>query len=228
MCARRRRRRRTPPARQVNTSGEETKFGVEPRDALQLARHVVQVRRDAPRAHRAPAPRGAVAAALTASAPPQECPNLRFCGLMTIGMPVRVSVRPRGRCGPAVASLTRRRRRRTTPRGPRTSRRSHSAARRCARSSGSARMTSSSAWVRERGNKQWSPPTSRVRSPLDAELLSVPNWRAGRSRPGMSGDFEQAIEMGSTNVRVGSTIFGEPPALRAPRKAPLICANEDD
>jgi uncharacterized pyridoxal phosphate-containing UPF0001 family protein len=25
---------------------------------------------------------------------------------------------------------------------------------------------------------------------------------------GMSGDFEQAIEMGSTNVRVGSTIFG--------------------
>ena len=25
---------------------------------------------------------------------------------------------------------------------------------------------------------------------------------------GMSGDFEQAIEMGSTNIRVGSTIFG--------------------
>ena len=25
---------------------------------------------------------------------------------------------------------------------------------------------------------------------------------------GMSADFEQAIEMGSTNVRVGSTIFG--------------------
>lgn len=25
---------------------------------------------------------------------------------------------------------------------------------------------------------------------------------------GMSGDFDQAIEMGSTNVRVGSTIFG--------------------
>jgi hypothetical protein len=25
---------------------------------------------------------------------------------------------------------------------------------------------------------------------------------------GMSGDFEAAIEMGSTNVRVGSTIFG--------------------
>ena len=25
---------------------------------------------------------------------------------------------------------------------------------------------------------------------------------------GMSGDFEQAVAMGSTNVRVGSTIFG--------------------
>ena len=25
---------------------------------------------------------------------------------------------------------------------------------------------------------------------------------------GMSGDFESAVEMGSTNVRVGSTIFG--------------------
>ena len=25
---------------------------------------------------------------------------------------------------------------------------------------------------------------------------------------GMSGDFEHAIELGSTNVRVGSTIFG--------------------
>ena len=28
---------------------------------------------------------------------------------------------------------------------------------------------------------------------------------------GMSGDFEAAIEMGSTNVRVGSTIFGAQP-----------------
>ncbi len=25
---------------------------------------------------------------------------------------------------------------------------------------------------------------------------------------GMSGDFEEAIEMGSTNVRIGSTLFG--------------------
>ena len=33
---------------------------------------------------------------------------------------------------------------------------------------------------------------------------------------GMSGDFEQAVEMGSTNVRVGSTIFG---ARQYPAKA---------
>ena len=32
----------------------------------------------------------------------------------------------------------------------------------------------------------------------------------------MSGDFEAAIEMGSTNVRVGSTIFG---ARQYPAKA---------
>jgi hypothetical protein len=43
---------------QVNTSGEETKFGVEPEDAIALARHVHE-----------------------------SCRNLRFAGLMTIGMP---------------------------------------------------------------------------------------------------------------------------------------------
>ena len=43
---------------QVNTSGEETKYGVEPGDATALARHVAQT-----------------------------CPNLRFSGLMTIGQP---------------------------------------------------------------------------------------------------------------------------------------------
>lgn len=41
---------------QVNTSGEEAKSGVEPSDALALARHVVE-----------------------------KCPHLRFTGLMTIG-----------------------------------------------------------------------------------------------------------------------------------------------
>lgn len=43
---------------QVNTSGEETKHGVEPTDATALARHVTET-----------------------------CPHLRFSGLMTIGQP---------------------------------------------------------------------------------------------------------------------------------------------
>lgn len=41
---------------QVNTSGEESKSGVEPHDALVLAKHIFE-----------------------------KCPNLRFTGLMTIG-----------------------------------------------------------------------------------------------------------------------------------------------
>jgi PLP dependent protein len=40
-----------------------------------------------------------------------------------------------------------------------------------------------------------------------AAALGVPEASLELSM-GMSGDFEQAIEMGSTNVRVGSTIFG--------------------
>ncbi|XP_027770174.1 pyridoxal phosphate homeostasis protein-like isoform X2 [Solanum pennellii] len=43
---------------QVNTSGEETKSGVEPDGCLELVKHVTS-----------------------------NCPNLEFCGLMTIGMP---------------------------------------------------------------------------------------------------------------------------------------------
>jgi uncharacterized pyridoxal phosphate-containing UPF0001 family protein len=37
--------------------------------------------------------------------------------------------------------------------------------------------------------------------------LDIPEHECELSM-GMSGDFELAIEMGSTNVRVGSTIFG--------------------
>ena len=42
---------------------------------------------------------------------------------------------------------------------------------------------------------------------------------------GMSGDFEAAIEMGSTNVRIGSTIFGAPPLCfrRAVARRPDAC-----
>lgn len=41
-----------------------------------------------------------------------------------------------------------------------------------------------------------------------AEALSCPPERLELSM-GMSGDFEEAIRRGATNVRVGSTIFGE-------------------
>ena len=48
-----------PPHTQVNTSGEESKYGVDPGDAcVALARHVHS-----------------------------SCSHLRFAGLMTIGMP---------------------------------------------------------------------------------------------------------------------------------------------
>jgi PLP dependent protein len=111
-----------PPRRldvfvQVNTSGEESKYGVEPAEAPRLARHVVS-----------------------------SCPHLLFCGLMTIGQPDYTS-RPENfqalqDCRQAV----------------------------CA----------------ELGCAE------------ESVELSM----------GMSGDFEAAIAMGSTNVRVGSTLFG--------------------
>jgi len=112
-----------PPGRrldvfvQVNTSGEETKYGVEPSDAPALARHVAS-----------------------------SCPSLRLAGLMTIGQP-DYSSRPENftalvACRDAV----------------------------CAELGC------------ERGELE----------------LSM----------GMSGDYEAALAMGSSNVRVGSSIFG--------------------
>ncbi|CAM6128774.1 unnamed protein product [Calypogeia fissa] len=109
-----------PPLRvlvQVNTSGEESKFGVEPDNCVELARHVES-----------------------------ECPHLVFSGLMTIGMadytstPLNFSTL--GRCREDVCKA------------------------------------------------------------LD---LSPEKYELSM---GMSGDFGLAIEMGSTNVRIGSTIFG--------------------
>ncbi|KAG2320003.1 hypothetical protein Bca52824_013216 [Brassica carinata] len=96
---------------QVNTSGEESKFGVEPCGCVGLAKHVKEA-----------------------------CSNLEFSGLMTIGMADYTST-------------------------PRTSR-------------------------------------SEV-----CEALGIPEEQCELSM-GMSGDFELAIELGSTNVRIGSTIFG--------------------
>ncbi|XP_019251662.1 PREDICTED: proline synthase co-transcribed bacterial homolog protein [Nicotiana attenuata] len=102
---------------QVNTSGEETKSGVEPDGCLELVKHVTS-----------------------------NCPNLEFCGLMTIGMPDYTS----------------------TPENFKT--------------------------------------LARCRSEV-CKALEISEDQCELSM-GMSGDFELAVEMGSTNVRVGSTIFG--------------------
>jgi len=110
---------------QVNTSGEESKHGVEPGDAAKLARFIVD-----------------------------KCPKLRFVGLMTIGMPDYTS---KPEC-----------------------------------------------FERLRACRELV--CAELGIDVDACELSM----------GMSGDFEQAIEMGSTNIRVGSTIFG---AREYPNKA---------
>ncbi|XP_058101261.1 uncharacterized protein LOC131245676 [Magnolia sinica] len=102
---------------QVNTSGEASKSGVDPTDCLELAKHVKL-----------------------------GCPNLRFSGLMTIGMPDYSS----------------------TPENFRT--------------------------------------LSNCRNEV-CKALGMAEEQCELSM-GMSSDFEQAIEMGSTNVRIGSTIFG--------------------
>eukprot|EP00892_Ulva_mutabilis_P009439 jgi/Ulvmu1/6868/UM031_0073.1 len=102
---------------QVNTSGEESKYGVAPDDAVNLATHIQE-----------------------------QCKNLIMAGLMTIGQP-DYSSRPEN-----FTCLTE---------------------------------------VRQRVAEALQ---------IDPESLEL--------SMGMSGDFEQAIEMGSSNVRVGSTIFG--------------------
>ncbi|KAK9846120.1 hypothetical protein WJX84_002490 [Apatococcus fuscideae] len=103
---------------QVNTSGEDSKSGVEPSDVVSLAKHIKE-----------------------------NCPHLRFSGLMTIGMQDYTSRPENFKC-----------------------------------------LSVCRAKVCE----------AIGMDPDDVEMSM-----------GMSGDFEQAIEMGSTNVRVGSTIFGE-------------------
>eukprot|EP00891_Asterochloris_glomerata_P003760 jgi/Astpho2/3760/fgenesh1_pm.00060_%23_21_t len=102
---------------QINSSGEESKFGVEPADCVQLARHVHT-----------------------------QCNQLRLQGLMTIGMADYHSRPENFKC-----------------------------------------MTDCRQKVCEELGLQ-----------EDAVELSM----------GMSNDFEEAVQYGSTNVRVGSTIFG--------------------
>ncbi|XP_059662525.1 uncharacterized protein LOC132308455 [Cornus florida] len=102
---------------QVNTSGEESKSGVDPSGCVELVKHVSL-----------------------------GCPNLQFCGLMTIGMLDYTS----------------------TPENFKT--------------------------------------LANCRSEV-CKALGIAEEQCELSM-GMSGDFELAIEMGSTNVRIGSTIFG--------------------
>lgn len=102
---------------QVNTSGEESKNGVDPSGCVELVEHVSQ-----------------------------GCPNLEFCGLMTIGMLDYTS----------------------TPENFKT--------------------------------------LSNCRTEV-CKALGIMEEQCDLSM-GMSGDFELAVEMGSTNVRIGSTIFG--------------------
>ncbi|XP_004486181.1 uncharacterized protein [Cicer arietinum] len=102
---------------EVNTSGETSKFGVEPAVCVDLAKHIVT-----------------------------NCPNLEFCGLMTIGMPDYSS----------------------TPENFKT--------------------------------------LSNCRSEVCA-ALGISEAQCELSM-GMTGDFERAIEMGSTTVRIGTAIFG--------------------
>ncbi|NP_001152502.2 pyridoxal phosphate enzyme [Zea mays] len=102
---------------QVNTSGEESKSGIDPSKCVDLAKHVKLA-----------------------------CPHLIFSGLMTIGM------------------------------------------------------------------KDYSSTPENFKALVNCKLevckaLDIPTEQFELSM-GMSGDFEQAIEMGSTNVRIGSTIFG--------------------
>lgn len=102
---------------QVNTSGEESKHGVDPAGCVELVKHVAL-----------------------------GCPNLEFSGLMTIGMLDYTS----------------------TPENFKT--------------------------------------LAKCRREV-CKALGIVEEQCELSM-GMSGDFELAIEMGSTNVRIGSTIFG--------------------
>ncbi|KAF7121130.1 hypothetical protein RHSIM_Rhsim13G0151100 [Rhododendron simsii] len=115
---------------QVNTSGEESKFGVHPSGCLELVKHVSMA-----------------------------CPNLEFCGLMTIGMPDYTSTPENFKVVFLLIFI----------------------------SFGSVTLASCRSEV--------------------CEALGIAEEQCELSM-GMSGDFELAVELGSTNVRIGSTIFG--------------------
>ncbi|KAI8619337.1 hypothetical protein BC830DRAFT_1060456 [Chytriomyces sp. MP71] len=103
---------------QVNTSGEESKSGISPADAVPVAKHILE-----------------------------KCPSLRLAGFMTIGSPDRDPTQ-----------------------GP-------------------------------------NPDFQCLNECCDAVLAATELTDLELSM-GMSDDFEHAIEMGATNVRLGSCIFG--------------------
>jgi len=100
---------------QINTSGEDTKSGIEPDEITDLARDIVQ-----------------------------SCPHLRILGVMTIGAPDDYT------CFDKLAACRK----------------------------------------------------------ILAEALGIQDETTLELSMGMSGDFEEAIRRGATNVRIGSTIFG--------------------
>lgn len=111
---------------QVNTSGEESKSGVDPEDALRLCRFIRE-----------------------------QCPRLKLLGLMTIGALAR------------------------------------------SKASGPGDVNQDFVTLRETRDKV-------------AKDLGIPNEDLELSM-GMSEDFESAIAMGSDEIRIGTTLFGERP-----------------
>lgn len=111
---------------QVNTSGEDSKSGVEPQHALELCKHIVE-----------------------------KCPNLQLTGLMTIGAIARSKETTADNENEDFVALREIR----------------------------AKVAEGLGWEEEK---------------LELSM-------------GMSADFEGAIAMGSGEVRVGSTIFGDRP-----------------
>ncbi|KAI8525076.1 hypothetical protein RHMOL_Rhmol13G0199600 [Rhododendron molle] len=144
---------------QVNTSGEESKFGVHPSGCLELVKHVSMA-----------------------------CPNLEFCGLMTIGMPDYTSTPENFKVvflliyisfGSVVLSCS--------------------------------LLVNIFLWFLIllkflTPSVCWYQTLASCRSEV-CEALGIAEEQCELSM-GMSGDFELAVELGSTNVRIGSTIFG--------------------
>ena len=57
-----------------------------------------------------------------------------------------------------------------------------------------------------------------LKGTMEKLLKEIPELKAVELSMGMSDDFEVAIRMGSTNVRVGSKIFGQRPTKEAVAK----------